>query len=214
LKKTFLVCLVITLLTILTTTNASALYRWYAGYYQTSAYGAKADISIPSTAPFIGDGGQSHWVSTEVTSGSWAQTGWHYNNSTPSYARNYTEICLNWVNDQDDWGIQSWGTTNNYRVNRQSTVWMLYIGGVFKYGYGSSYLPTPPCKMMVETEMQDTVPTNPDTVDSTTYFNNVQWMNSGGSWSNFSQWWNQRDDPPYNSSWTLTPNSYQTWGPD
>lgn len=54
----------------------SASANWYAGNGRTSAYGVKANIWAPSSAPYLKESGESNWVS--LPSPYWVQAGWRY----------------------------------------------------------------------------------------------------------------------------------------
>ncbi len=192
-----------------------ALASWYAGYFQGGgSYGVRADIYTPASAPYIGaTGGESNWVSTATpwVTAYWVQTGWRLTQAAPTTAKSYYEYRAS--PDPADYLLveyenHSWGTSKNYKIEWDGTYWIFYRNGTWLFGVTGGYLPTPPTTVAAESEVHN----DPTTVLDT-HFGNVQWKNSGGTWADFSQWWNYSNQDPYSVQFTLYPSNFNTYGP-
>jgi hypothetical protein len=189
--------------------SASATTYWYAGNFRTSAYGVKADISTPSSAPNLGNSPiEASWVSTPPPY--WIQTGWAYG-SGYSYAKPFTEYMLSGgVHNWTAHGSQSWGTSKNYKLDYSPDSWSAYIDGTWKVTLAYSAVPNAPIDVQAYSEVQDD-----STATMYNLFSSVMWKNSGGSWNYFDQNNNGLIPPtgnPYNVGSGYS--TYLTWGPD
>ncbi len=198
-RRLSLVLLLALVLILVIATSASA--SWYAGNSRTTAYGVRADISTPSSAPYVGSSGGSNWVGTPGTS-YWVQAGWRYY-SGYSYARSYYEYSLPTGYSLTETSNQSWGTTKNYEVSSASSgYWTVKIAGVSQGSW--SYLAAPVSSVRAWSESHNS------TVVLNTQFNNVKYRDST-TWYNFDQssW---RTDSPYYLSIAYT-YKFNTLGP-
>lgn len=185
---------------LLVATGASAV-SWYAGNYRTTAYGARADISTPSSAPFVGSSGEANYVSTPGPT-YWLQTGWRYYSGYTT-AKPYYEVSVPNLYELVEYSSQSWGTTINYQLNYAgSGYWTVSIGGVSQGSYGP--LSGPVSRVYGESE------THYSTVQMNTQFNNVQYRGAS-SWYYFDQS-NWFTNSPYYLTITST-YKYKTLGP-
>jgi hypothetical protein len=177
-KKGFL-GIVLGLTLAITLTIPALAQKWYAGN-QYPCYGAKADIYTPGSAPYLGpDSTECSWISTSpYGAGYWIQTGWAYSGGS---ATSYTELKINGYYSYDPHGSQSWGTYKNYKiVSNTSNTWYAYIDNYLYVGVTSASLPYAPTVLQCFSEVL-----NSSTTTLNTYFNNVQYMDSGSVWHNF-----------------------------
>lgn len=180
----FAVALTISAITIMLEPQNSLAARWYGGNNQTAAYGVKADISTPSSAPYLGDEqGEVSWVSTPNYSDAWIQTGWHYW-AYNSSARPYVELGPGGGSNMYFYGTQPWGESKNYKVVYDSYFdsWDAYIGGVFRVGLGGSAVPDGNITLLAWAEVH-----NSSNTVLNTDFNSVMWKDSSGTWYSFNQ---------------------------
>jgi hypothetical protein len=169
---------------------------WYAGNARFSVYGVKADIHTPESAPSPCTGaGLSNWVSTapNYDHPGWVQTGWLYIPESPYYitvATPYVELKTdNGTRSYYEYGTQSWDTYKNYKINWNG-YWEVYIDGNLKLTTGGDY-ESPPVNVEVYSEVQSSSSNELDT-----FFDNVSYKNSGGSWTYFDQdHWLDNNDP-------------------
>lgn len=161
---------------------------WYAGNGRTSAYGAKADIYTPSSAPYLEESGESSWVSTP--SPYYIQTGWRYYKGWPA-ARPYVEHRLPDDYDLNEYGTQSWGTSKEYKVSYEDDEdwWIAYIDGEALEMWGPIDAPT---TVFGYSEVHQSSSNELDTD-----FHGVRWKNSQGQWNLFDQSNMWREDDPY-----------------
>jgi len=152
---------------------------WYAGNYQTGAYGIKANIYTPPSAPYLASSGESSWVSTNAPY--WVQTGWRYYKNWEN-ARPYIEYNLSTGYDLTEYGTQSWGWYKGYKLVHSMYGWSVYIDNVFKLLVGGGGLPTPPTLLLASSEVHSSSSNELDTT-----FCSVSWQNSSGTWSVFNQ---------------------------
>lgn len=112
--------------------NVSA--NWYAGNGRTSAYGVKANIWAPSSAPYIQESGESNWVS--LPSPYWVQAGWRYYKGW-SAAKRYVEyMTSSGIYGINHYGTHAWGSIIEYRVDWVGgTTWCGRIAGSNKGCY-------------------------------------------------------------------------------
>lgn len=198
--KRRLVTILILALVIALAVAASALASSYAGNLRTSAYGARADISTPASAPYVSFSGESNWV-TGPASTYWVQAGWRYYNGY-SYARSYYEYNTASGYYLQEVSNQGWGTTRTYEVSYAgSNLWTVKIGGVTQGSWG--YMGAP-------AEVQALSESHYPTVVLNTQFNNVKYRSST-TWYNFNQA-NYIQDSPYWLSITY-PYRYKSQGP-
>jgi len=156
----------------------TVLANWYTGNSRTSAYGIKADIYTPSSAPYLAADGESNWVS--IPTPDWVQTGWYYRVGFSS-AKPYVEHQVGQNYGLTDYGTQSWNTSKNYKVEYSSAnnTWRAYIDNDFKEGWGPISAPkTVLGRSEVHTSSSNELDTD---------FDNVYWKNSLGSWNLFDQ---------------------------
>ncbi|MDO8717003.1 MAG: hypothetical protein Q7J73_09410 [Dehalococcoidales bacterium] len=211
-KRYFAIMISAVLLLLSTTQYASAAY--YAGDAHTNAYGAKANIFTPSSAPYIGcDAGQSNWVGTAAIPDEgiykWIQTGWVYA-SNSSDAHPFVEVLSAGGRTYQEYGTQSWGTYKNYKVKNVAAQndWSAYIDDVLKVA-SINGVPNGPQEVKATSEVHWTAGGTPNTTLSTN-FSNVQYMNNSWGWNNFNGYW-------YNNS-PYTAGSYyydfRAYGPN
>jgi hypothetical protein len=153
----------------------------FAYNYQTNCYGAKADIYTPSTALSLSDqSAESSWVQADGINGNWVSTGWMFQNYW-SNAVPFTEFGINGVSDQLQWGTQTWGSSNNYKVTGSGSWWYLYINNILEYE-GLTFISAPASHIVVSSEV---INSTTDVLNSC--FLNVSWLNNLGYWNLFSQ---------------------------
>lgn len=185
-------------------TPASA---YYAGYFQTSSYGAKATIRTSYSQPTLAPGESiSSWVSTERTPDwKWVQTGWGYPvGGDYSAAYSYWEYSAQFY-DQIKLNAQAWGSTKIYRVSWSNPYWYAFIDGTWIGGMSGGGLPSPPYALQALSEVNGTPVLQSRHSD-------VQSMRSDYTWYSFDQWWNYDRDLPYNVDY-FSPANFNTWGP-
>ena len=169
--------------------------RWYTGNKHNSAYGVKANISAPATAPILSTGGMSSYVTTATTH--WIQTGWrHWKDNTPNWL--YT-LPMQYVEMNPPAGYipiihynpQSWGEVVEYKINWSSGMqkWCAYIDGVLKNCIDLGF--SPPTYVNAHSEVHF----SPQNELSTTFLN-VNYLDTNNVWQLFDlpMW---REDAPY-----------------
>ena len=198
-RRSSLVLLLALVLILVIATSASA--SLYAGNSRTTAYGVRADVSTPSSSPYVGSSGEANWVGTPGTS-YWVQAGWRYY-SGYSYARSYYEYSLPTGYNLSETSNQSWGTTKNYEVSSAgSGYWTVKIAGVTQGSW--SYLAAPVTSVLALSESHSS------TVVLNTQFNNVSYRGST-TWYSFDQSGWRTDSPYYLSITSLY--KFKTLGP-
>lgn len=176
---------------------------WYAGNYQTSAYGVRAFISTPGSAPAVYGAGTSHWVSTPLQYPGWVQTGWQHT-SQLVVAKPYVEVVVSgqpWYREY--YGTQAWGISKQYKLDYASGWWYVYIDGSLKFF--TSQTAGAPIYVYAQSEIQ-----NDSRCVVDTWFSTVQWKNSLGNWNYFNQN-HLAANPPYHASGSYY--VFHTWGP-
>jgi hypothetical protein len=153
---------------------------------QFNCYGARADISTPSSAPSLSPSScDSCWVQADGPNGNWVSTGWMFANGGPPYsttnAQPVTEFGINGVDDQLLWGTQAWGSYANYKVTSNGSWWFLYINQILEYR-GLTLISAPAQYITVGSEVN-----NSQTNAIYASFLNVSWLDSLGSWNYFNQ---------------------------
>ncbi len=173
---------------------------YYDGNARTSSYGARADISTPTSAPYVGTSGKANWVSGPGPS-YWVQTGWRYY-SGYTYAKSYYEYNLASGYHLQEVSNQSWGVARTYEVSYAGgNMWTVKIAGVTQGSWG--YLGAPATVKAMSESHYPTVVLN-------TLFNNVKYR-TATTWYYFNQAnWDQ--DSPYWVSATYN-YRYRTLGP-
>lgn len=158
----------------------------YAGSWHNNAFGIKALIHTPSSAPILVESGESNWVSTSTPD--WVQAGWRYYKGW-SAARPYVEHCINGNYGITEYGTQSWGSNVNYRVQYNgSSTWYAYINDSSKGGWGPLQAPK-----QVQ-EYSEVYKNSNNGLD--TRFSSVYYRDSSYAWHLFNQG-NWREDWPY-----------------
>lgn len=152
---------------------------WYAGNYQTSAYGIQANIYTPSSAPYLASSGESNSVTT--TAPYWVQTGWRYYKNWAN-ARPYVEYNLSTGYDLTEYGTQSWDTYKNYKLYHSVSGWSVFIDSDLKLCVSGGGLPTTPTTLIAQSEVHSSSSNELDTT-----FSSVYWRNSNGTWTAFNQ---------------------------
>jgi hypothetical protein len=150
-----------------------------------------ADISTPSTAPWVGGSGESNWVSTPGTY--WVQTGWRYYGGY-TYAKSYYEYNLASGYHLEELSDQVWNLTRTYEVSYAgSNFWTVRINGVSKGSWGYLGAPLSPMAALSESHYP--------TVQLNTQFNNVKYRGVS-TWYNFDQNNWVMDSPYWVSAYT------------
>ncbi len=175
-RRRVVIVLVLTLVIALAVT-ASALGSTYVGNTRSVGYGVRADISTPSSAPWVGTSGESNWVSAGA-SGYWVQAGWRYYYGY-AYAKSYYEYNLPIGYHLEEMSSQAWNYTRTYEVSYVgSGVWTVKVNGVSKGSWGTMSAPVYPVEALSESHYP--------TVELNTQFNNVQYRGTT-TWFNFDQ---------------------------
>jgi hypothetical protein len=181
---------------------------YYSGNYQGSVYGVKANIYTPSSKPYLAyQDGEGSWVSTAYTP-YFVQTGWLCR-LADTYATSYVEYQLSGGYDIEYGTTQSWGTYRNYKLNydlSDTYVWNIYFDGFYLMSVEDDALPTPPTTLYAFSEVKGSPAT-----ELYTDFAGVQYMDSYGSWSNFTHTPLYYDYPDVATGNAAT---YTTYGPD
>jgi len=195
--------LVAALVLVLTIGAEASAISLHAGNTRSRGYGVKADISTPSSAPYVGYSGQSSWVSTAGPY-YWVQTGWLYYYQD-SAAKSYWEYKLPTGYQLQELSDQAWNFTRNYCVTLLADGnWQVKINGVPKGAWGASALSAPQEPVRAEAESHASY------VELHSGFNNVQYRGTT-TWFNFDEngW---VEEGPYWVNVTY-PYRYQCYGP-
>ena len=207
-RRTFLIRLIFSIsLAVMgisfTDTRSATATTWYTGNRQTTSTGVKATISTPTGQPAMTAGVQASWVSLPCCN--WVQTGWAFYKGW-STAQKYVEHNVNGVYGIEWYGTQSWGSTINYQVSRNSgssNYWGAYINGFYEGSWGPF---SSSSEVQALSEVQDS-----SSNQLSTTFTNVYYRNLSNQWLLFNQA-NWQVDAPYKV------NKYQyyyylNWGP-
>jgi len=161
-----------------TPTRTPTRDRWYAGNRRSSAYGVKAYISAPSSAPYLEESGESSWVS--LPSPYWVQVGWRYYRgwSAPQRYLEFRDVDGNY--DIFHYGEHAWGDVVEYAVIWQGGItWCGWIDGINKGCYKAVNAPS---YVLAHSEVHES-PQN----ELHTCFAGVSYRNSAGTWYLFDQ---------------------------
>jgi hypothetical protein len=181
-KRVLLLSLLVLSTLIVFAQTAMATDFYLSGNYRTSAYGAKANVQLPSAEPILYDGLIAAWVgTTNFGNESWAETGWNkiYGEAPWSFAEYvfygdrtlYTGSYLNY------------GDNSAYRIEYSTDgYWKTYINDQYMGAWSGGGLPTPPTQMQGTAEVQGS-----SSNQLWAIFSNVQWKNSSGTWNYFDQ---------------------------
>jgi hypothetical protein len=161
---------------------------WRVGNTRTNAYGAKANIWVPSSPIYLEESGESNWVSTRMPSIQeryWMQTGWRYYNH-PDYPspKSYVEYCTPPCGPLDYYAqnkaILSWGDISEYKVDHYSgTTWCASINGVLQ---NCAIVRSAPSTVDARSEIH-----NSSNNELDTQFSAVYYKTSDGLWFLFDQ---------------------------
>jgi hypothetical protein len=200
-RKRATVVLLLALMVALIAAEGATAESIYAGNDRSVGYGVKADISTPSSAPWVGASGQSNWVSTPGPT-YWVQTGWRYYGGF-SAAKSYYEYSLPIGHHLEEMSNQAWNFTRNYEVSHIGAgIWTVKVNGTSKGSWGYLSAPVSPVKARSESHYP--------TVELNTQFNNVKYRGVS-TWFDFDQA-NWVVQAPYRLSVTST-YRYRTQGP-
>jgi hypothetical protein len=195
------IVLLLALLFVLTATASAAAESIYVGNERSTGYGAKADISTPASAPWVGASGESNWVSTPGPT-YWVQAGWRYFGGF-SAARSYYEYSLPIGYHLEDMSDQVWNYTRNYEVSHAgSGMWTVKVNGTSKGAWGYLAAPVSPVEALSESHYP--------TVELNTQFNNVKYRGTT-TWFNFNESGWVEESPYWVSA--AYPYRYRTQGP-
>jgi hypothetical protein len=181
-KRALLVCFLV-LSTLFVLAQPASATTYYAGNERTSAYGVKANIQLPASAPIIYSGLISGWVgTTDYGNESYVDTGWVqvYGSGPRVFAEYMFYGSQTWY-----WGSQlNYGDNSAYRAEYSTDgYWKTYCNDQLEGAWSGGGLPTPPTQIRGLAEVQTDYPYN----QLYTTFTNVQWKDSYGSWNYFDQ---------------------------
>ncbi len=183
---------------------------WYAGNQRISVYGAGGTIFTPAGPPTLvnhDQSGEYSWIGTNA-GGGWIQTGWAYipwNGLSP--ATQYTEwLASGLYSGITPHGTQCWGCAADYKVDYTgSNTWYAYINGVRQT---SGVYPIPggiTAQALLEVHYSSSN-------QASTYFKNIAYKTSSGSWKSFDQA-NWIQDSPYRVNSTAYKYHWTSYGP-
>ena len=201
-KWTKIIGILVTLFMTLSSVGTTSA-DWWTGNSQTDAYGVKANIWAPSSAPYIEETGESNWVS--LPERYWVQAGWRYLkgwSEAKKYVEYYTSSGIYGIHH---YGTHGWGSIVEYRVDWiGGTTWCGRIDGVNK---GCYQVRSAPSLVLARSEVHTSSKNELDTRFSAVYYMGSTW----NQWFLFNQegW---REDAPYQVQKDTT-YYYRNYGP-